>query len=98
MRVTGVYTNTLPIDAYRGVAEAQITVGERLVEKRPAKSASTRPSPRYRRTTPTPIRWAPSAIRVTAAQQEALLRAADYPALRDGPVTGERGPWRLGIA
>ena len=34
VRVTGVYTNTLPIDAYRGVAEAQITVGERLVEKR----------------------------------------------------------------
>ena len=32
VRVTGVYTNTLPIDAYRGVAEAQITVGERLVE------------------------------------------------------------------
>ena len=33
MRVIGVFTNTLPVGAYRGVEEVQITTGERLVEQ-----------------------------------------------------------------
>ena len=32
VKVTGVYANTLPTDAYRGVGQSQVTIRERLVE------------------------------------------------------------------
>ena len=105
VRVTGVYTNTLPIDAYRGVAEAQITVGERLVESA-AREIGLDPAELRARNYLSPDDYPYTNPLGTecdsgdpAAQQEALLRAADYPALREEQARSRAngGPSRLGI-
>ncbi len=105
VRVTGVYTNTLPIDAYRGVAEAQITAGERLVDQA-ARETGLDPAELRARNYLSPHDYPYTNPLGTeydsghpAAQQEALLRAVDYPALREEQAwsRAEAGPWRLGI-
>ena len=105
VRVTGVYTNTLPVDAYRGVAEAQITVGERLVEQA-AREVGLDPAELRARNYLSSADYPYANPLGTAydsgdpaAQQEALLCAADYPALREEQARSrkEGGPWRLGI-
>ena len=105
VRVTGVYTNTLPVDAYRGVAEGQITVGERLVEKA-ARELGLDPAELRARNYLSPDDYPYTNPLGTqcdsgnpAAQQEALLRAADYPGLREEQARSrtDGGPWRLGL-
>ena len=105
VRVTGVYTNTLPIDAYRGVAEGQITVGERLVETA-AREIGLDPAELRARNYLSPDDYpytnplgTPYDSGNPAAQHEALLEAADYPALREEQARAqeEGGAWRLGI-
>ena len=105
VRVTGVYTNTTPVDAYRGVAEGQITIGERLVETA-AREIGLDPAELRARNYLSPDDYpytnplgTPYDSGNPAAQHEALLQAADYPALREEQARAqeEGGAWRLGI-
>ena len=104
VRVTGVYTNTVPVDAYRGVAEGQITAGERLVEKA-ARELGMDPAELRARNylAPGDYPYANPLGTVCdsgdpAAQQAALLRAAGYARLREEQQARRTGGTeRLGI-
>ena len=103
VKVTGVHTNTLPVDAYRGVAEGQITAGERLVEKAAREIAMDPAEIRarnYLSPEDYPYRNPLGTVCDSghpAAQQEVLLRAADYAALREEQAHFGKGAERLGI-
>ena len=103
VRVTGVHTNTLPVDACRGVAEGQITAGERLVEQA-ARELGLDPAEIRARNYLAPEDYPYENPLGTvcdsgnpAAQQALLLRAAGYGALREEQARFGKGAERLGI-